>query len=77
MSSLHALRFQILATKPSEPVPMQMSSEAQQDVEYISATVQKVSYKDGIFMMSLAFGSACISLTSGPVASIRSTSSPL
>ncbi len=34
---------------------MQMS-EAQQDVGYISATVQKVSYKDGIFMMSLAFG---------------------
>ncbi len=56
MSSLHALRFQILATKPSEPVPMQMSSEAQQDVGYISATVQKVSYKDGIFMMNLAFG---------------------
>ncbi len=76
MSSLHALRFQILAIKPSEPVPMQMS-EAQQDVEYISATVQKVSYKDGIFMMSLAFDSACILLTSGPVASIRSTSSPL
>ncbi len=76
MSSLHALRFQILATKPSEPVPMQMS-EAQQDVGYISATVQKVSYNDGMSMMSLAFGSACILLTSCPVASIRSTSNPL
>ncbi len=76
MSSLHALRFQILATKPSEPVPMQMS-EAHQDVGYISATVQKVSYKDGMSMMSLAFGSACISLTSCPVASIKSASNPL
>lgn len=55
MSSLHALRFQILATKASEPVPMQMS-EARQDVGYISATVQNISYKDGISMMSLAFG---------------------
>lgn len=55
---------------------MQMS-EAHQDVGYISATVQKVSYKDGMSMMSLAFGSACISLTSCPVASIKSASNPL